>query len=119
MSSSKLVRILGMRCPRCGKGDLFETGAFSFKKPFDMPDHCPQCRQPYFPEPGFYYGAMFVSYVISGFFCLGFLMFFHWVLDWNLELSFFLLIVVGALLFVYLFRISRSIWLGLMVKKGG
>lgn len=27
-----------------------------------MPSHCPVCGQAYEPEPGFYWGAMFISY---------------------------------------------------------
>ncbi|MBF9239741.1 DUF983 domain-containing protein [Hymenobacter sp. BT683] len=30
-----------------------------------MPAVCPVCGQPTEPEPGFYYGAMFVSYAFS------------------------------------------------------
>ncbi|TGE15218.1 DUF983 domain-containing protein [Hymenobacter elongatus] len=30
-----------------------------------MPDNCPICGQAYEPEPGFYWGAMFVSYGFS------------------------------------------------------
>lgn len=117
MSSSKLSRIFGMHCPSCGQSDLFNTGSFSFKQPFEMPQNCNQCHQSYFPEPGFYYGAMFISYIIFAFFSLGFLMVLHWVIGWSLELSFIILLLTSALLFVYLFRISRSIWLGLMVSK--
>ena len=114
--SSKLRHIFGFKCPRCGEGDLFETSAFSFRKPFDMPKHCPECRQPFFPEPGFYYGAMFISYILSGFFSIGFVLFVHWVLDWSLTTSFALLLIVSALMFVWVFRIARSIWLALNVK---
>ena len=44
----------------------------------EMPDECPVCRQTYEPEPGFYYGAMYIS---SGFstgilLMIGFLLYF-------------------------------------------
>lgn len=68
------------------------------------------------PEPGFYYGAMFISYIFMGWFCLFFVMFFHWILDWSISRSFMLLIAVCALIFVYVFRLARSIWINLMVK---
>ncbi|MBK6950043.1 MAG: DUF983 domain-containing protein [Haliscomenobacter sp.] len=113
---TKAYGILGFKCPRCHEGDLFETPAFSFRKPFDMHAHCAHCKQSYFPEPGFYYGAMFISYILSGWFSIGFVLFFHWVLDWSMLASFGLLLAVGALFYVYLFRLARSIWLGLMVK---
>jgi len=72
--------IFNFKCPRCHEGDLFETETFSFQKSFDMHDKCPHCNLNYMPEPGFYYGAMFISYIFMGFFCIGFVMFFHWLL---------------------------------------
>lgn len=82
-----------------------------------MPEHCPNCGQSFFPEPGFYYGAMFISYIVSGFFSIGFIMLLHWVFKLSIDFSFLILILIAALFYVYLFRISRSVWLGLMVKK--
>ena len=70
----------------------------------------------YFPEPGFYYGAMFISYIASGFFSIGFIMLLHWVLKLSVELSFAILIAIAVLFYVFVFRISRSIWLGLMAN---
>jgi uncharacterized protein (DUF983 family) len=54
---------LALRCPRCHTGRLFTHGAFSTSFT-DMPPACPVCGQTYEPEPGFYYGAMYIS---SGF----------------------------------------------------
>lgn len=68
------------------------------------------------PEPGFYYGAMFISYIFMGWFCLGFVAIFHWVLGWSTAASFALLLLVCAIIFVYVFRASRSIWLHFNVK---
>jgi uncharacterized protein (DUF983 family) len=110
---NKLYGMFKFKCPRCHEGDLFETPTFSFRKPFEMYDRCPVCDKNYLPEPGYYYGAMFVSYIFTGFFCLGFVMFFHWVLDWSTEASFALLIAVGALGFVLIFRLARSIYINL------
>lgn len=81
-----------------------------------MPEKCPHCEQDYMPEPGFYYGAMFISYIFMGWFCLLFVMFFHWVLDWSMAASFGLLIAVCLVLFVYIFRMARSIWINIVVK---
>ncbi|MCB9284882.1 MAG: DUF983 domain-containing protein [Lewinellaceae bacterium] len=113
---SKLYSIFGLKCPTCHEGDLFETGSFTFKKPFEMHQKCDHCGQNYWPEPGFYYGAMFISYIFTAWFCLFFIMFFHWVLDWSLGASFGLLLAVCALFFVYFFRLARSIWLNINFK---
>lgn len=113
---SKAYSIFGHKCPRCQETDMFETPTFSFKRPFDMKDKCEHCGLNYMPEPGFYYGAMFISYIFMGWFCIGFVALFHWVLGWSIEASFLLLIAVCALFFVYIFRLARSIWINLNVK---
>jgi uncharacterized protein (DUF983 family) len=61
---SSTLALLDLRCPRCHEGKLFSASALStrFAK---MPAHCPVCGQTYEPEPGFYWGAMFVSYGFS------------------------------------------------------
>lgn len=114
--SSKLYSIFNLKCPRCHTGDLFPTRTFSFNKPFDMHKNCPKCHQDFEPEPGFYYGAMFVSYIFTAFFCLGFTMFFHWVIGWSIAASFGALLLVCAIFFVYIFRFSRSMWININVR---
>ncbi len=111
--SSKLYGIFNFKCPRCHEGDLFETPTFSYRKPFDMPDTCPHCGQSYLPEPGYFYGAMFISYIFTGFFSLGFVMVFHWVLGWSLNASTLLLIAFCAVFFVFIFRLARSVYFNL------
>jgi uncharacterized protein (DUF983 family) len=108
--------LFGLRCPTCRRGDLFPTSSFSFSKPFLQWDQCPKCGQNFFPEPGFYYGAMFISYIGSAFFCLGFVMLLHWILDWSIAGSFAALLAVAGLLFVWWFRFSRSAYFHLVTK---
>ncbi len=113
---TKAYSILKMKCPRCQEGDLFETGSFSFKKSFDMPEICSACGQKYFLEPGFYYGAMFISYVITGFFSLAFTGFCILVLGFSINASFAILILILAVLFVWIFRLARAIWINSNVR---
>jgi len=113
---SKAYSIFNLKCPKCHTGELFPTGSFSFKRPFDMHEECPHCKQDFLPEPGFYYGAMFISYIFTGFFCIGFVALFHWGLGWSTNASFALLLSVLAIFFVYIFRLARSIWLNINYK---
>ena len=62
--TSDAAALLALRCPRCHEGKLFSSSAFSFHFA-DMPAACPVCGQATEPEPGFYFGAMFVSYAFS------------------------------------------------------
>jgi uncharacterized protein (DUF983 family) len=113
---SKSYSIFNLKCPRCQEGEMFETGSYSMVKPFDMLERCPKCNLNYFPEPGYYYGAMFISYVWTGWFCLLFIAIFHWELGWSQNAAFGLLGIFLIFNFVYIFRISRLMWLNINFK---
>lgn len=59
---SSSLALLALRCPRCHEGHLFNHPATSLTKFTDMPAECPVCGQTFEPEPGFYFGAMYVSF---------------------------------------------------------
>lgn len=62
---SKLYSITKLKCPKCQEGNLFlVSNAWNFKKMLDMPDRCPTCNQDFCIEPGFYSGALWVSFPI-------------------------------------------------------
>ena len=46
------------RCPNCGRGRLF-------RGVFRMLSSCPECGLSYFPEQGYYVGAMIINYVAT------------------------------------------------------
>jgi uncharacterized protein (DUF983 family) len=112
---SKLYSIFRLKCPRCHEGETFETGSWSFVRPFDMLQRCPKCDLNYFPEPGYYYGAMFVSYIWTAWFCLLSVLLFNWVLGFSVDASLIMLVVFIAINFVYIFRISRLMWININV----
>jgi uncharacterized protein (DUF983 family) len=62
-SSTKLSTvqdILGQRCPRCRAGSIFRYSIFrGFPK---MRERCPVCNLKFDREPGYFLGAMYVSY---------------------------------------------------------
>ena len=112
---SKAYSIFNIKCPRCHESDMFTTGTYSFSKPFEMKERCDRCNEDFFPEPGYYYGAMFLSYIFTAFFSIGFVLFFHWVLDWSTAASFGLLIFVLGVFFVYIFRLARALYINIHV----
>lgn len=112
---SKAYSIFNIKCPRCHESDMFRTSSYSFSEPFEMKERCDQCNEDFFPEPGYYYGAMFLSYIFTAFFSIGFVLFFHWVLDWSTAASFALLIFVLGVFFVYIFRLARALYINLHV----
>ncbi|GAB3843090.1 DUF983 domain-containing protein [Hymenobacter jeollabukensis] len=64
-SSSSLLAFANQRCPRCHQGRVFKTSALNLAHFQDMHQACPVCHQHYEPEPGFYWGAMYISYAFS------------------------------------------------------
>ena len=61
-----ITSVLANKCPRCRKGDLFQTNkAYDLKNNLTMNEHCPVCGQPSEIEVGFYYGTGYVSYALS------------------------------------------------------
>ena len=79
-----------------------------------MQDKCPNCSQPLEPEPGFYTGAMYVSYALSvGIFLVtGALVYF---VGSNPDSWVYITSVVGVSLLLYPinFRFSRVLFLHL------
>lgn len=118
---SKLYSILAMKCPRCNEGDLFPPGTFYSPTRFsEMYPKCPCCGQTYEPEPGFYYGAMYVSFGISTAMFLGVFLLLNMLVEeitFMMMLTAILVIVIGFLPVTY--RISRSIWLNIFVHYEG
>lgn len=57
-----LTALLEGRCPRCRTGKMFSHPAYDLLHFNDMHAECPYCGVRLEPEPGFYQGAMYVSY---------------------------------------------------------
>ncbi|MBL0126769.1 MAG: DUF983 domain-containing protein [Flavobacteriales bacterium] len=63
---NKLTSILGFKCPHCHEGEFFvDRNPYHLSTVGDVLDHCPVCKRRYTPEPGFYYGGMYVSYALA------------------------------------------------------
>ncbi|MEM6320210.1 MAG: DUF983 domain-containing protein [Bacteroidota bacterium] len=113
----KLPAVLKMKCPQCHEGDLFETSTWSFQKPFDMHKNCPNCQLDFFPEPGFYWGAMFISYIFWGWVSVFIGGACIMLLGMSVNQATLILIGFSAVFFIWLFRISRSIWIHIAVRR--
>jgi len=57
--------IISCKCPKCRTGNMFKFPLLPKWYNLDMHTNCQYCGQIFEPEPGFYYGAMFVSYGFS------------------------------------------------------
>ncbi|MCJ8289354.1 MAG: DUF983 domain-containing protein [Crocinitomicaceae bacterium] len=59
---SKSYSILKMKCPRCQEGEFFVSHAYDIKNAGNLHERCSKCNLKYEKEPGFFQGAMYVSY---------------------------------------------------------
>lgn len=99
------------KCPRCREGDIFKYPVTHLSKFSAMHASCPRCEASFEPEPGFYFGAMFVSYaltiVLFTFVGLVLYFFFH-----PSDTVYIISITIAAILFTpFSFRYSRILWL--------
>lgn len=81
-----------------------------------MYQRCPKCDLDYFPEPGFYYGSMFISYIWTGWMSLLIVAVLNWWLKFSQMTAFVVLFFFLLINFVYIFRVSRLMWINMHVK---
>lgn len=81
-----------------------------------MKHSCEVCGQKYEPEPGFYYGAMFVSYILTGWFFIVVGLTLTFGLGWSVTMTLVTLAIITVLMHNLIYRISRSVWIHLFVR---
>lgn len=86
----KLRAFIDCKCPRCRVGKVFTGSPYAFRRRRTN-DVCSHCGQFFEIEPGYFYGAMYISY--------------------------FMIIIEGGLTGLLLFNFSgsESIWLYLVI----
>ena len=114
---TKLYSIVNLKCPRCHEGYLFSVpSAYNFKKMLDMPDRCPVCKQDFVIEPGFYSGALWMSYpiVIAIILLLGLLL----LVLLEVSMTVFILVVFAVLSILQplIMRYGRAVWINMFVS---
>ncbi|MDW3211807.1 MAG: DUF983 domain-containing protein [Reichenbachiella sp.] len=112
ISSSEAL--LSCKCPRCREGNMFKHSLTEKWFSLEMHDKCPKCQQTYEPEPGFYFGAMFVNYAFSAAITLSTAFVLYHFFN-NPDTWVYMTVVMGfvALLWPVMFKYSRSIFLHL------
>lgn len=116
---NSILKILSNECPRCDNGKVFRDKSFYFSFGFPkMNTHCPNCSYKFEREPGFFIGAMYISYALTiGESIITYLIaqqFFEKLFD--VRIVFVVLPVLLLLMFVNI-RISRMVWMYLFKKS--
>jgi len=125
-SRSKISALLTNRCPSCHEGHLYESPNAYSSNFMKMNASCSTCGTDFKREPGFYFGAAYVSYGLTValwiacivalyvFDALGLIT--YALFDrpaFTLVVGFIALIV----LLPVLYRLSRSIWIHMFVSR--
>lgn len=115
---AKLKSIFSHKCPQCLEGDMYQTkSSYQLKDIAKMNHSCPNCGLDFEREPGYYYGAMYVSYALTV--AIGVSLFvadivlFSEFNTWTYMLA---LTLVLLILSPWTFRTSRVIWLNFFIK---
>lgn len=102
-------------CPQCREDTLF-VSPLDIAKPLEMKPACSNCQLDYEPEPGFYYGAMFLSYAIDGVTLLPLSLILIFLFSVTLMKVLIIIITLKIVLLFWLLRFSRSLWLHIYIR---
>jgi uncharacterized protein (DUF983 family) len=109
---SFLITSFRMKCPKCAKGNLFvNSNPYHLKTMHLMHEHCPVCGVSFHQEPGFYWGAMFVSYALISGIVLFNTIWIYLIFRWDMWAHMIINVGLIILLSPLNFRLSRSLWL--------
>ncbi|MBS1637538.1 MAG: DUF983 domain-containing protein [Bacteroidetes bacterium] len=105
------------KCPKCHQGNMFESNnPYSLKNGLKMKESCSVCHLQYEREPGFFYGALYVSYALmSGIFIVWFLLDLFLL---HMEAINLALVVMSTMLVLFpvAYRWARIIWINFFVR---
>lgn len=107
-----IAGIIGGKCPRCRKENMFRFpfwNIFNFAK---QNTACKVCGQDFLIEPGFYYGAMYFTYIVNVAAIIVSLTLLYFV--FHIEDPFWLSLPVAGIIAALVplnFRLSRVLWL--------
>jgi len=108
---SKLYSIATMTCPQCQESHMMIANPYRFSTMGEVKDKCEVCGLDLKPEPGFYYGAMYVSYALGVAVFVTIWASCNWFFEnvgvWT-QISLVLIALIG--LGPYLYALSKVIW---------
>jgi uncharacterized protein (DUF983 family) len=101
---SWFTALLAQRCPRCREGRIFRTA-------LDVHVRCPVCGLLLDREPGYFIGAMYVSYGLALLILIPLFFFFQWLMPDASGITVATLSILPYLpLTLFVYRYSRVIW---------
>lgn len=118
LKGNRLYSIFKNKCPRCHEGNFFDhNNPYNLSNFYKMEISCKVCGEKFDREPGFYYGAMFISYGLNVAWFVS-----AWVativlLPENINILLLASIIIGFGLIMapLTYRLSRLIWINFFV----
>jgi uncharacterized protein (DUF983 family) len=113
---SKLYSIVNNKCPHCHQGNFWETSnPYDLKRFYRMNDRCSVCGEDFKREPGYYFGATYVSYGMT----VGFGIVMYLLLAGVFQLETIPFLIVFSILLIVLmpvfYRSARLTWINFFV----
>lgn len=104
--------ILNAKCPKCRKGNMFKYNWWQIGKFVKFYQLCPVCNLRFDREPGFFHGAMYISYamIVAMVTNVWFILYFIFD-DPVLEVYIGVIIFLNIVLLPIFFRYSRVLYL--------
>lgn len=115
--SSLLYGIINCKCPQCHSGNLFvNQNHYNLKHTLEMNEKCNSCGLYYEKEPGFWTGAMYISYVLIVGMVLISLLILYLLLEQKSEVIIGVNFSIVVLSYPLLLRYSRVLYLYLFIR---
>lgn len=112
-----VMNILKGKCSKCEEGDIFikKRGMVVLKLP-KMNEKCPHCNHKFLIEPGYFYGAMYVSYGLTV--AEGIMIYLLSSFFITTPVHFFIILSVSAILLSTTnYKYARIFWIYLFTRK--
>jgi uncharacterized protein (DUF983 family) len=114
---SKLYSILTGTCPKCQKESMYlDPNPLHLGKTLKMNEKCSHCGLKFQIEPSFFYGAMYVSYGLNVAVGIAAFIISYIVFNSSLKAAFISIIASLLLLFPFILRWSRNIYINMFVS---
>ena len=116
---SKLYSILTGTCPKCQNESMYtDQNLLHVQNSLKMNEKCSHCGFKYQIEPGFFFGAMYVSYGLNVAVGIAAFIVAYYISE-SLKTAFISIIVTLLVLFPIIMRLSRSMYINMFVNYEG
>ncbi|MBG16280.1 MAG: DUF983 domain-containing protein [Crocinitomicaceae bacterium] len=113
----KLKYVFALKCPKCREGELFVIrNPYLLKKLNVMHKNCNVCGLKYSREPGFFFGAAYVSYALQVLLAIATYFSLSLLSKLSVNWIFVLTALVMILATPYITVLSRSFWIFFFVS---